>query len=122
MNSDPTLSAQQLPESLTEIAEIIGLPSTLTLVEKWGGTRIFIPRQVAAQHKLANLLGFEQARKMSRHFGGETLTIARAANVIRSIRNREITRRYDEGEGVRLLAVEHNLTERQIYTILSQMV
>ena len=110
----------QLPESLTEVVEVIGLASTIELIKSYGGTRVFIPKNMKTQHKLANLLGLEQARRLSHYFGGESLSIARAASSIRSERNKTIVRRYDAGEGVGSLAIEFQLTERQIYTILSK--
>ncbi|MBF0340713.1 MAG: helix-turn-helix domain-containing protein [Magnetococcales bacterium] len=93
----------------------------MKFVEAVGGTRVFIPKNMKAQHRLANLLGIEQARKLSLNFGGETLTVARAAELQRKVRNREIIRRYNEGANVRELARENNLTERQIYAILSKV-
>lgn len=109
-----------LPESLREIVDLLGLGATMQLVNTHGGTRLFVPKQVKAQHHLANLLGMEQARRLSDHFGGESLTIPRMANAMRSKRNREIVRRYDGGDSVRILAHAYNLTDRQIYTILSR--
>jgi len=110
---------EDLPESLAEIAAVIGREGALRLVHACGGTRIFVPRQLRVQHKLVTWLGFEQANRLSRHFGGETLTVVRAAELLRRTRNREIVRRYDSGVGVRQLARENALTERQIYAILS---
>ena len=105
-----------------EIAEIIGLPATTRLVEAYGGRRLFVPKHSKTQHKLAHLLGFEQARRMSHHFGGECLFIARGTNTARAKRNAEITRAFDTGTSVPALARAHQLTERQIYTILSKPV
>lgn len=120
MKIDPDLAERgDLPESLQEIADVIGREGAMKLTNELGGTRIFVPRKMKVQHKLATLLGFEQARLLSNHFGGETLTVVRTAHLVRQTRNREIVRRYDSGVGVRQLARENNLTERQIYTILS---
>ena len=107
------------PESLTDIKDIIGYDGTMTLLKKCAGTRLFIPKNMRAQHKLAKLLGFEQANLMSRHFGGETISVARAAKAKRAVRNRGIIRRYDAGEKVPDIAQDMELTERQIYSILS---
>ncbi|GAB0055728.1 hypothetical protein SIID45300_00023 [Candidatus Magnetaquicoccaceae bacterium FCR-1] len=119
MESLELILKEDLPGSLEEIAEVIGREGALQLVHACGGTRIFVPRKLRVQHKLVTLLGFEQARKLSSHFGGETLTVVRAAELLRRRRNREIIRRYDAGDGVRQLARENALTERQIYAILS---
>ena len=113
---------QLLPESLTDMVEALGLSATLQIVKAHGGTRLFVPKRAHAQHHLANLLGMEQARMLSQHFGGESLTIPRMANAMRTRRNREIVRRYDGGESVRVLAHAYHLTDRQIYTILGKTV
>ena len=57
---------------------------------------------------------------MSAYFGGETLTIVRGSRARKAIRNREIIHRYGQGEKVSMLALTFELTERQIYTILSK--
>jgi hypothetical protein len=109
-----------LPESMVEIKSIVGLQGVMTLLNKCGGTRIFIPRKLKDQHKLTTLLGLEAAQKMSAYFGGETLTIVRGSRANKSLRNCEIINRYDNGEKVPKLAMAYELTERQIYTILSK--
>ncbi|GAB0056720.1 hypothetical protein SIID45300_01031 [Candidatus Magnetaquicoccaceae bacterium FCR-1] len=119
--NEQTPEHDDLPESLQEIADAIGREGAMHLVENCGGTRVFVPRKMRVQHKLVTLLGFEQARKLSQYFGGETLTVVRNAQLLRRERNREIIRRYDAGTGVRQLALDNNLTERQIYAILSSM-
>jgi len=111
-----------LPASMVEIQEVVGIEGVTTLLNLCGGTRLFIPRKLKAQHKLANLLGFEAAQKMSNYFGGETLSIVRGSRAIKAQRNRKIIQRYDQGEKVPALAVHFSLTERQIYSILASTV
>ncbi|MBF0444702.1 MAG: hypothetical protein HQL68_03875, partial [Magnetococcales bacterium] len=94
-----------LPESMVEIKSIVGLQGVMTLLNKCGGTRLFIPRKLKAQHKLNALLGSEAAQKMSDYFGGETLTIVRGSRANKSLRNFEIINRYDNGEKVSKLAI-----------------
>ncbi|MEO5376239.1 MAG: hypothetical protein H7832_00410 [Magnetococcus sp. DMHC-6] len=119
MNTQFEIKENDLPDSLQEIKEIIGMEGALTLVQRCGGTRLFVPKKINAQHKLVELLGFERARRLCLHFGGETLLIVRAAKAKRLARNREIIRLYDDGGSVRNLAKEFNLTERAIYSVLS---
>ncbi|MBF0368569.1 MAG: hypothetical protein HQL52_03840 [Magnetococcales bacterium] len=110
---------KDLPEAFQEVAEVTGLPGALKMIKKYKGTRLFIPKKFSAQHALAELLGIEQARRLGKRFGGEVLMIPQAKKAFRTIRNRKIVRRYDEGVPVRRLAVEYDLTERSIYVILS---
>ncbi|MBF0096162.1 MAG: hypothetical protein HQM04_07375 [Magnetococcales bacterium] len=113
------LDKNDLTQLMREVADVIGLPDTQKIVQHYQGTRIFIPRLTKCQHHLSTLLGMAQARLLSEYFGGETLTIPRMASVLRHQRNREIIRRYDAGETVRTLAHAYQLTDRQIYTILT---
>jgi Mor family transcriptional regulator len=110
----------EFPESLVEIKDVIGYEGAMTLLDRCAGTRLFIPKNMKAQHKLSKLLGLEQANLMSRHFGGETISIVRAARAKRAVRNKEIIRLYDAGTRVPDIAQEMELTERQIYSILNQ--
>jgi Mor family transcriptional regulator len=114
------LDKKDLTPIMQEVADILGLPDTQKIVRQYHGTRIFIPRLTRSQHHLATLLGMAQARLLSKHFAGETLTIPRMASVMRQQRNREIIRRYDAGDTVRNLAHAYQLTDRQIYAILTR--
>ncbi len=110
----------EFPESLSDIKDVIGYEGAMTLLDNCAGTRLFIPKNMKAQHKLSKLLGLEQANLMSRHFGGETISIVRAAKAKRAARNREIVHLYDSGMRVPDIARRMELTERQVYTILNQ--
>lgn len=57
-----------LPETLREIAEVIGLEATITLVKARGGTSIYIPAYCKTDHWLAKLLGKEPADKLCAHY------------------------------------------------------
>ncbi|MBF0107597.1 MAG: DNA transposition protein [Magnetococcales bacterium] len=119
MNMPHPLFYARFPESLKEIREAIGLENTLKLVTNCGGTRIFVPKRISAQHRLANLLGLKAARQLSRRFGGESLTVVRGAPALRNLRNREIVAKYNNGVRVADLARSYALTERRIYSILA---
>ena len=113
------VSTQHQPQSTQELALILDPAALTTLIENRGGTRVFIPKRMNTQHRLADLLGIDQARKLSSHFGGETLGIARGVAAKRAVRNQIIIQRYGEGERVPDLAMEFGLTERMVYTILN---
>ena len=57
-----------LPGVLAEIAEIAGLPAALAIAEKFGGSRLTIPKAVPADHQLSRLVGHEAAQKICAHF------------------------------------------------------
>lgn len=119
MNMKHPLLSVGLPESLVEVRDVIGMDNALKLVTNCGGTRIFVPKRITAQHRLANLLGLKAARELSRHFGGESISVVRGAQALRVLRDKEILTRYSKGARVAELARYFSLTERRIYTILS---
>ena len=47
MNAE--LLAVDLPGTLRDIAALIGLPSTLKLVETYGGVRLYVPKALDAE-------------------------------------------------------------------------
>jgi hypothetical protein len=114
------LSRDDLPESLHDVVELIGLAATLKLVEHYGGLiALYVPREIEPGHHLARNLGLAPARKLASRYGTDTLrNIPRCEEGLRRIRNAEIKAR--RGEGAARLALEYGLTERQIWTILGE--
>lgn len=109
-----------LPDTLRDVAERIGLPATLALVERWGGIRVFVPRadNLGDAHPLAQALGMEAARRLAEYCDGSEIAVPRAANALRRLRDEAIRAGRGEIPAARL-AREHGLTERQIYAIWS---
>jgi len=113
------LLATDLPPSLRDIADLIGLPGTLKLVETYGGVRLYVPKKLDADHKLAQLIGLEHAAKLAATYGGELhFDIPRAVEATRAARDRSIRADQASGSTHRELALKYNLTERQIRNIL----
>lgn len=110
----------RLPKIIRDVATVIGTKGAKKLMETYGGVRIFIPKKMSNQHKLAVMLGPNLAKKMSMHFGGESIQVPKGAAVTRGIRNHEIVNLYGKGTRVCDLAMDFALTERQIYTILKK--
>lgn len=115
------LTLADLPESLHQVVELIGLSPTLKLVEHYGGLiALYVPREIDPDHHLARNLGLASARKLAGHYGSDYLrNIPRCANGLRRIRDSEIRSRRKETAA--RLALEFGLTERQVWTILSEV-
>lgn len=114
------IELSDLPAKLREINSIVGLEATLTIVKHYGGVRLYVPMSMTPDHILARLIGFEAAVKLAKEFGGmDHFDIPRAAEAVRSVRNREISEKYMKGKSLRLLAIEYQMTERSILKILS---
>lgn len=64
-----------LPEMAQLIADLIGLPKTLKLIEAWGGTTFPISKNKRRDGQiryeaLAEVVGVDAANVLTRHFGG----------------------------------------------------
>lgn len=124
-----------LPEQVRDIAELIGLPDALRLVEQLGGTTWEFAKgrnrngqiRVAA---LGDLLGEETAARLTSHLGGEKIYIPKCDAALRRLRDLEIHRQFEQAvrEGVSAntvvaeLARVYRLSDRRIWIILKQAI
>lgn len=115
------LKAADLPASLQVIAELIGLPDLLKVVQAWPGVRIFVPSvaKLKPDHPLVNVVGIESAKKIAKHFDGAEWAVPKAEGALILARNRIIRRLYGPKTAAEL-ALKYELTERQIYRIVAE--
>lgn len=69
---------------------------------------------------LVALLGEEKATILMRHYGGERVALARCHSALRDVRDREIIAKYDSGISAARLAIEYEMTERNVRNILKR--
>lgn len=122
-----------LPQQIHEIAQVIGLPDALRLVEQLGGTTWEFAKggnrpgqiRVAA---LGDILGEETATRLTRHLGGEKIYIPKCDTALRRLRDLEMNRQFEQAvrEGVSAntvvneLARAYKLSDRRVWGILKQ--
>lgn len=111
-----------LPPILQQIVGLIGLPLTMKLVERYGGTRLFVPkREVDAEHALVRLLGHHAAQKLVQHYGGEEhFDIPLAMRAMKAVRNAQIRAERPHTSASRL-ARKHFTSERNIRLICGEI-
>lgn len=111
----------ELPASLTDIADLIGLPATLDLVDAWGGVRMYFPspRALSDVHPLVQVLGGETAVRLCERFGGTDVLLPRALDALRRARDRLIHHEHAQGASGRTLALRYRLSERRLWEILA---
>lgn len=116
------LTLDDLPESLRDVVELIGLAATLKLVEHFGGLIVlYVPRETGPEHPIAVAIGITAARKLSVHYGGDCLrNIPLCVAGMRRIRDADIRRRA-ASESAASLAREFTLTERHVWRILAEV-
>lgn len=116
------LALEDLPASLREMVDVIGLQATLQLVEHKGGIRLYVPFEMKPEHWLARLLGFETAAKLAKYYGGQDpFDIPRALGAVIAARHRLIRDKYAKGKTQAELAREFNLTERRVRDIVNEV-
>lgn len=73
-------------EALAELASAIGEPLALALSQRFGGTRLYVPRTISDGHPICVALGREGAKRLAAYAGGGELSVpkqaARRARVI----------------------------------------
>lgn len=121
-----------LPESARLFVSLIGLPKALLLIQTWGGTTFPVSKnQTRSGHVryevLAEVLGVEAADIITRHFGGEVLSIPLCKAAMQELRNRTIrsefdaiTRQHAANHAVTQLARQYHMTERNVWRLLKQ--
>jgi Mor family transcriptional regulator len=116
------INVSLLPFILQEMVDLIGLPLTMKLVEKYPGVRLYVPKlALADDHALVELLGRAPTEKLQRLFGGEPhFDVPKAYHAMLAVRNAEIRGKRPR-TSVRLLALEYRLTEKQIRNICGEM-
>ena len=96
----------RLPKSVLEIAEIIGNERALYLVGKlprcWAGLPgkessrviLYVPTlaRMKPNHELVKIMGWHDAQRLAREFGGEILQLANCAEIYRGFRDCSILR------------------------------
>lgn len=106
-------------ESFGALVEVCG-EMAARLVDAYGGTRLYIPNHLNPNGFLVQKLGIEAAQALVDLCGREDLIVPRLMSLRRIIRNRKILASHAKGSSPKSLALQFNLTERQIYSILCQ--
>ena len=109
-----------LPDGARELADAVGLPAALTLIEHYGGTRLYVPQSMPADHELVRLLGEEAAQALSDRFGGDNPDIPRCYRAMQGALYRDIVRAYANGASARDLARQNRCTERWVYYLVAR--
>lgn len=102
---------------LRNIVAVIGMPLTVRLLRKKGGTKARVPRGADAM-LFARIIGEEPARNLARLFTGQPyVTLPKVDKILMEIRDREIRAAAAAGEKLQDQALKHDLTERQVLNI-----
>lgn len=108
------IAMEDLPETLAQIAEVIGVAATMKLVDALGGTEIYVPRNPSSKHALSRVLRATDAELLAAEFSGQRLHIPRLAG--RALASRDAAIRLDRQSGMTTiqLALKYGISERQV--------
>lgn len=108
-----------LPQTVKILVNIIGLEKSMLLVDKFGGTQIYIAKTINPMCPIAKLIGLESLKKLSQEYcRGSYLNIPKANALQIALRNQEI-RELKKTLSNREIAIKLNLSSRQITRILN---
>lgn len=116
-----------LPESVQEIAEVIGREKALRLIGAVGksGSRswrvcFYVPKKLRENHPFIEIIGKEAAEKLCLEFSGMILQPSNCNFIYRNYRNKQIRHYAQQGISHAQIAHMLDLSKRQIYNILKQ--
>ena len=89
-----------LPETVRDIADVIGIEGACTLVDAFGGGEVHFPSRKNPEapvfQELVDVIGEDAARLLLQRYEGEPVYIARCASFWREVRNMNIVAEYDK--------------------------
>jgi len=103
------------------------------LIQTWGGTTFPVSKNLTRlgqiRHEgLAEVVGMEAAKVLTKHFGGEVLSIPLCQAAMLELRNRairsefdELTRDHSASYAAGQLARRYQMTERHVWRVLKQV-
>jgi hypothetical protein len=101
-----------------ELVQLLGMPSAYELVKRYsGGPRIYIPLRSTVQHRIALVLGFVAAQKLSDRYGGSILKLPADRALVMSERNVKITKLVEGGQSFSVVGRMFGLSRQQVKNI-----
>lgn len=118
--------SKPLPDSVQQIADVIGEDAALTLVRRWPRTRsgrpvLYVPATLPADHRLVAIIGWHAAARLVKVFAGEIIFLATCAVVQRDGRNQLIAAALANRASPAAVAIKHGVSERQVRRIAAAM-
>lgn len=112
------LDTQLLEPLLQDFVRLVGLASTMAIVEKWGGLPLYVASQPTSDSDLARLIGLDAAQLLGREYGGDRPHIPKAGKALRALRDARIRAEHAD-KSIRQLVLDYGLSERRICEILA---
>ncbi len=102
---------------LAEIADVIGTPDTIRIIRSYGGSKLVIPKKPTETMLLCQTIGLEQAKLLSKQFGGDTLWIPMLYFRGKGEQRVRISRKLKAGYSVNRIVREEGISDRTVYRL-----
>jgi len=110
-----------LSAGVRELLEGLGYDGLMRLLDAYAGELIYVPREVTADHALAQALGLETAQALCRTVGcSGGFRVPTGHDLRRKLRDREIRAQRAAGLSLRALVRRFKLSECRICAVLAQ--
>lgn len=124
----------RLPESAQELADVIGTERALFLIgqlprsyRKRNGVQcgestvvLYVPKAIRPDHPLVQMIGWHDARRLVKAFGGEILKPATCSDVYRRFRDASIVHLAADGVKTPTIADWMQVSERHVRNVLRE--
>lgn len=115
-----------LPESVQEIAEVIGRDKALWLIGQLprSGKRswrvcFYVPKTLSPNHKLVAMLGWHDAKRMVNAFSGMILQPSNCSFLVTDARHRRVRELNAEGHTAREIAEQLEISECRVREVIA---
>ncbi|MEP6587155.1 MAG: hypothetical protein ABJA84_00155 [Polaromonas sp.] len=109
--------------TLDDVSAVIGFSATLRL-SAWygdGASNVFIPLRAEDGQVLSNLLGIENARRLSAEWGGEHMAVPRLKDYHDGVKKRMTGKMLEKGLGTREVAECLHISARRVQQICREL-
>jgi hypothetical protein len=122
----------KLPDSVQEIADVLGRERALFLIgqlprcyagkegRKSSRVILYVPKRIQPDHPLVRILGYPDAQKLARAFGGEILQVANCAEIYRRFRDASIRQMAAARASVQAIAELMQVSKRHVQDVLRE--
>lgn len=120
VTKDLAAGASGMPDIVAAATDEFEWDAVMALVCKFGGQRVYIPKDLPAGHHLVVEFGPEIAGVLVRKFGGEPMAVPRASELLRVARNKAIIADFQAGKTPNQLARDPNLAYPWVLALLAR--
>lgn len=104
----------QTTSLIDDIGAAIGTTATMRLIALFGGTNLYVPEKVDADHVIARAIGLDAAMRLSAMFAREQIELSDADDFLRLQRVRRVAGLLRAGAPARDVAMLVGISTKQV--------